>query len=61
MSLDATGPYLIPLRSWHRAQQPPAIGIEIGEVVVEGSAIGFLDPQGTYKDNRHKGQRLHEL
>jgi len=61
MSSDATGTYLIPLRSWHRAQQPPAIRFGIRKVVVEESAIEFGDPQGTYKDNPHKGQRFHEF
>jgi len=37
--------YLIPLCSWRRAQQYPAIRSRIGEVVVEESAIEFWDRQ----------------
>jgi len=42
MSFDATETSFIPLRSWHRAQQPPAIRSRIGPAVVEESAIGFF-------------------
>jgi len=48
LGFNATGTYLIPLRSWHRAQQPPAIGSRIGAMVVEKSAIEFWDRQGIY-------------
>ena len=41
LSIDATETYFIPLRSWRRAQQSPAIRLRIGAVVVEGSAIGL--------------------
>ena len=34
MSFDATETSFIPLRSWRRAQQPPAIRSRIGAVVV---------------------------
>jgi len=37
--------YPIPLRSWRRAQHPPAIRSRIGWAVVEGSAIGLWDRQ----------------
>jgi len=56
LSFDATQASFIPLRSWRRAQQPPAIRFRIGALAVEGSAIEFWDCQGTYKDNSHKGQ-----
>jgi len=59
LSSDATETSFIPLRSWRRAQQSPAIRFRIGAVVVEGYAIEFWDRQGTYKDNPHKGQRFH--
>jgi len=62
MGSDGTETFFIPLRSWHRAQQPPAIGSRIGAVVVEGSAIEFWESRSTtYKNNPHKGQRFHEL
>jgi len=61
MSSDATETSFIPLRSWRRAQQPPAIRSRIGAVVVEESAIEFRERQGTYKDSSHKGQRFHEF
>ena len=47
MDLDATETYLIPPRSWRQAQQPPAIGSRIGQLVVEESAIEFWDRQYT--------------
>jgi len=54
MSSDATETSFIPLRSWRRAQQPPAIRSRIGAVVVEESAIEFWERQSTtYKDNPH--------
>jgi len=59
MSSDVTETSCILLRSWHRAQQSPAIGSRIGEVVVEESAIESWDCQGIWKDNSHKGQRFH--
>jgi len=55
MGFDATETPFIPLRSWRQDQQPPAIGSRIGQALVEESAIGFWDRQGTYKDNSHKG------
>ena len=60
LSIDATETYLIPLRSWRRAQQSPAIGSRIGPAVVEESDIELWERQGTYKDNPHKGERFHE-
>jgi len=45
MSSDATETSFIPLHSWRRAQQPPAIGSRIGPAVVEESAIEFWDRQ----------------
>jgi len=45
MGSDATETSCIPLRSWHRAQQPPAIRSRIGAVVVEESVIEFWDRQ----------------
>jgi len=45
MGSDATETTFIPLRSWHRAQQSPAIGFRIGAVVVEESVIEFWDCQ----------------
>jgi len=45
MSLNATETSFILLRSWRRAQQPPAIGSRIGRVVVEESVIEFWDRQ----------------
>ena len=41
LSIDATETYFIPLRSWRRAQQYPAIRLKIGAVVVGGSAMEF--------------------
>jgi len=41
MSPDATETYLIPLRGWRQAQQPPAIRSRIGQLVVELSVIEF--------------------
>jgi len=61
MGFDATEPSSIPLRSWLRAQQSPAIGSRIGTAAVEESAIEFWDRQGTCKDNPHKGQLFHGL
>ena len=43
MSFDATEAYLLPLRSWRQAQQPPAIRSTIGPLVVAESAIEFWD------------------
>jgi len=48
LNIQATETYPIPLRTWHRAQQSPAIGFRIGAVVVEESAIEFWNRQGTY-------------
>jgi len=45
MGSDETETSFIPLRSWRRAQQPPAIGTRIGAVVVEESVIEFYDQQ----------------
>ena len=45
MGSDATETSFIPLRSWHRAEQSPAIISSIGQVVVEESVIEFWDPQ----------------
>jgi len=59
MSFDATDTSFIPLRSWRRAQQSPAIWSRIGPVVVEESDIKLWERQGIYKDNPHKGQRYH--
>ena len=39
MDFDATETYLIPPRSRHPAQQPPAIRSRIGQLVVKASAI----------------------
>jgi len=39
MGSDATETTFIPLRSWRRAQQSPAIRTRIGPVVVEESDI----------------------
>jgi len=61
IGFDGTETSFIPLRSWHRAQQPPAIRSRIGPAAVEESPIEFWDCQGTYKDNPHKGQRFHEF
>jgi len=61
MRSDVTVTPFIPLRSWHRDRQSPAIRSRIGAVVVQDSAIRFWDRQGTYKDDSHKGQRLHEF
>ena len=41
MSFDATETYVIPLRGWRHAQQPPAIRSRIGQLVVELSVIKF--------------------
>jgi len=41
LSIDVTETYFIPLGSWRRAQQSPAIRLRIGAVVVEESAIEF--------------------
>ena len=60
LGLDVTETSLIPLGSWRRAQQPPAIRFSIGAVVVEGSAIEVMDCEAIYKDNSHKGRRIHE-
>jgi len=49
LSFDATGKYLIPSRSWRRAQQSPAIRFRIRGVVVEESAIEFWDCHSIYK------------
>jgi len=43
MSPDATETSFIPLRGWHRAQQPPAIRSRIRAVVVAGSVMEFWD------------------
>ena len=52
----------IPLRSWHRGQRSRAIGLRIGAVVVQESAIELWERQGTiYTDNPHKGQRFHRF
>ena len=60
MGSDATETSFIPLPSWRRAQQPPAIRSRIGAVVVEESAIKLWELQGTtYKDNPHNSQRFH--
>jgi len=59
MGLDATEMSFIPLRSWRRAQQSPAVRSRIGPAVVEESDIELWERQGTYKDNPHKGQRFH--
>jgi len=53
--------YLIPLRSWRRAQQSPAFRFRIGPAVVEESDIELGEPPGTYKDNPYNGQRFHEF
>ena len=45
MSSDVTETSFIPLRSYRRAQQPPAIGSRIGPAVVVGFAIEFWDRQ----------------
>ena len=47
MCFDMTQTYLIPPRGWHQAQQPPAIGSRIGQLVVEESAIELRDCQHT--------------
>ena len=47
MCFDVTETYLIPPRSWHQAQQRPAIGSRIGQPVVEESAIELWDWQHT--------------
>jgi len=54
MSSDGTEMSFIPLRSWRRGQQSPAIRSRVGAVVVEESAIEFWERQSTtYKDNPH--------
>jgi len=45
LNLDATETFFIPLRSWRRAQQSPAIRFRIKAVVVEESSIKFWDCQ----------------
>ena len=45
MSFDKTETSFIPLRSWRRAQQSPAIRSRIGAVVMEVSVIEFWDRQ----------------
>jgi len=45
LSPDATETSFIPLRSWRRAQQSPAIRFRIGAVVVEKYGIEFFDRQ----------------
>jgi len=45
LSADATEKSFIPLRSWRRAQQSPAIRFRIGAEVVEESVIEFWDRQ----------------
>jgi len=59
MSSDATETSFIPLRSWRRAQQPPAIRSRIGAVVVEGSVIELWDRQDSIQPcnfmNRNRG------
>ena len=45
---------VIALRSWHHAQQPPAIRFRSGAVVMEESAIEFWDRQGIDKDSSYK-------
>ena len=52
MGFDATETSFVPLRSWRRAQQPPAIGSRIGPAVVEESVIEYWDRQGTYPIDR---------
>jgi len=47
MGSDATETYLILPRSWRQAQQPPAIGSRIGQLVVGESAIESWDHQHT--------------
>ena len=61
MSLDVRETYLILLRSWRRAQQPPLIRFRIGGVVVKECAIQLGDRQGIKKDNSHKGHRFPEI
>jgi len=58
MSFDATETYLIPPRSWRRAQQPSAIRSRIGPAVMEESAIEFWDRQHTiqYCNFMNKGR-----
>ena len=60
MSLDATVTSFIPLRSWRRALQSPALRSRMGPAAVEESATELWDHPGTCKDNPHKGQRFHE-
>jgi len=61
LSFDATETFFIPLRSWRRARQSPAIRFRIGAVVVEESAIEFWDRHGINKDNSQKGARFPEF
>jgi len=58
MSLDATEKYLIPPRSWRRAQQSSAIRSRIGPAVMKESAIEFGDRQYTiqYCNLMNKGR-----
>jgi len=59
MGSDATETSFIPLRSWRRAPQPPAIRSRIGAVVVEESVIEFWDCQDSIQPcnfmNRNRG------
>jgi len=58
MGFDATETYLIPPRSWSRAQQPSAIRSRIGPPVMEESAIEVWDRQHTiqYCNFMNKGR-----
>jgi len=61
MSFDATETSFISLRSWGRAQHYPAIRSRIGAVVVEESAIEFLDrqhPTPNFMNNSPLGMNL---
>jgi len=59
LSSDATETSFIPLRSWPRAQRPPAIRFRIGAVVVEESVIEFWDRQDSIQPgnfmNKNRG------
>jgi len=59
MSSDATETSFIPLRSYRRSQQPPAIRSRIGPAVVEESAIEFWDRQDSIQScnfmNKNRG------
>jgi len=59
LGFDATETSFIPLRSWRRAQQPPAIGSRIGGVVVEECVIEFWDRQDSIQpcNFMNKGRR----